>query len=166
MREPFLASLSNLMAGVPITLVAAAIRKVNLTQRYKDPYNPYHIALGLGLERVSAFLRDTGQAGRLTHLIAEARGDREDNDLELEFRRFMDGKGMLGCNVDGTPFEIRFLSKKSNCEGLQLADLCAHPIGRHILNPQQPNQAFDVLRSKFLNPEGGRLEDWGLKVFP
>ncbi len=49
--------------------------------------------------------------------------------------------------------------------GLQLAD------GRYVINPQQPNRAFDLLRAKFYC-EGGREqvcegdEQWGLKHFP
>jgi len=62
-------------------------------------------------------------------------------------------------------------AKASNSAGLQLADLVARPIGRHVLNPEQPNQAFDVLRRKFYC-EGGRqavgdgYDQWGLKHFP
>lgn len=62
-------------------------------------------------------------------------------------------------------------AKTSNSAGLQLADLVARPIGRHVLNPAQPNPAFDVLQRNFYC-EGGRqaVEDgydqWGLKHFP
>jgi len=41
-----------------------------------------------------------------------------------------------------------FAEKKANLLGLQLADLIARPIGRHVLNPNQPNRAFDILSSK------------------
>lgn len=165
-REPFMVALNEIMAATPVSLIAIVIRKDRLSQRYRTPFNPYHIALSLGLERVSSFLLDHGQEGRLTHLIAEARGDREDAELELEFRRIMDGKGMLGCNVDGSPLELRIVSKKVNSEGLQLADLFAHPIGRHALNPAQPNRAFDILAPRLLTDGDHGYDGWGLKVFP
>ncbi|WP_445681367.1 DUF3800 domain-containing protein [Radicibacter daui] len=165
-REKFLAALNGLVAGMPITIVAAAIDKLQLAQRYKSPFNPYHVALGLCMERTNRFLRAHGQEGRLTHLIAEARGEREDAELELEFRRVMDGQGLLPYRTDGTPFEMRITSKKINSEGLQLADLVAHPIGRHILKPDQPNRAFEILRSKFLTNAEGEFAGWGLKIFP
>ena len=165
-REAFMTALNQLMTDVPVTVIASAIRKRRLTARYKKPYNPYHIALGFGMERLNAFLLEQGQGGRLTHLIAEARGNREDADLEFEFRRVMDGQGTLGCAADGTPFDLRIVSKKINSEGLQLADLFAHPIGRHVLNPDQPNRAFDITRPKLLTQGDRGYDGWGLKVFP
>lgn len=165
-RDVFMPALNEIMETIPVTLIATAIRKEPLTQRYKKPFNPYHIALALGIERLNAFLLDHGQEGRLTHLLAEGRGEKEDKDLELEFRRIMDGKGMLGSSADGTPLEMRFLSKKANAEGMQLADLFAHPIGRHILKPDQPNRAFDITKPKLMADKRQGIEGWGLKVFP
>lgn len=37
---------------------------------------------------------------------------------------------------------IRFVDKKANVAGLQLADLCARPIGMRILRPKSPNRAY------------------------
>lgn len=163
-REAFMTELTEVMEKAPATVIAIAIEKQRLTRRYKQPFNPYHLALGLGMERVSYFLAEHGQQGRLTHLMAEARGDREDRDLELEFRRVMDGEGSLPINLRGGRFDIRILSKKVNAEGLQLADLFAHPIARHVLKPDQPNRAFDVIAAKFMRDKSGA--SMGLKVFP
>ncbi len=88
--------------------------------------------------------------------------------MELEFRRICDGDNKYQRDL---PFSIRMAAKASNSAGLQLADLVARPIGRHVLNPAQPNQAFDVLRRKFYC-EGGRqvvgdgYDQWRLKHFP
>lgn len=98
----------------------------------------------------------------------ECRGKKEDIDLELEFRRICDGENALGQEL---PFSVKFANKQVNSAGLQLSDLVARPIGLHILRPEQPNRAFDVLRSKFYC-EGGRenvgkdYEGLGLKRLP
>lgn len=165
-RDAFLADLNEMMCEAPYTLVAVAIRKDKLTKQYRKPYSPYHLALELGLERVRDYLFRHGQKGRLTWLLAEARGDKEDQDLELEFRRVMDGEGAMGSDVSATPFEMRILSKKANAEGMQLADLVAHPVARHVLKPDQPNQAFDIIQTKLMVNGRGRYEGVGLKVFP
>lgn len=170
-REAFMEDLEKVMSDISFSLVATVIQKDRLKSRYERPFNPYHIALGLCLERVSNVLNRSGQEGKLIHVIAEARGDREDDELELEFRRVMDGKTRLGYDVTGSHFDLRFVSKKANVEGLQLADLCAHPIGRNVLKPDQPNRAFDIVKQKFASiwfakPSGGFSVDWGLKVFP
>ena len=38
---------------------------------------------------------------------------------------------------------VRFAEKSANVPGLQLADLCARPIGIKILRPDAKNRAFD-----------------------
>jgi hypothetical protein len=52
--------------------------------------------LQLGLERVFLLLAEGGEMGRLTHFIVEARGKREDTELELEFRRICEGRNGQG----------------------------------------------------------------------
>jgi hypothetical protein len=94
--------------------------------------------------------------------LFESRGKKEDNDLELEFRR------VCSRNATGKqlPFEIVVADKKSNSAGLQIADLIARPIGRKILIPEQPNRAYDILERKFRRDPSGLIKGWGLKVFP
>ncbi|MDY7064058.1 hypothetical protein PsexTeo8_04610 [Pseudomonas extremaustralis] len=131
-------------------------------------HNPYHLALGFCLETLYEFLQEKNQQGALTHVIFERRGRKEDNELELEFRRMCDGANRLGIRL---PFEIVFATKQVNSTGLQLADLVARPIGMSVLRPGQENRAFDVLTRKFYC-SGGRskvgegFENWGLKIFP
>jgi len=85
-RERFMQDLNRLIESMPVTLVASVIHKLRLRERYSAPQNPYHIALAFGLERVASFLRSKGQAGRVTHLVFECRGKKEDAELSAEFR--------------------------------------------------------------------------------
>jgi hypothetical protein len=55
--------------------------------------------------------------------------------------------------------------KRSNCCGLQLADLIARPIGRKLINADEQNRAFDIIQKKFYR-NGSRLRGFGLKTFP
>lgn len=64
------------------------------------------------------------------------------------------------------PFDIVMADKKCNSAGLQIADLVARPIGRRLLDPKQPNRAFELLEPKFRRSPRGRIEGWGLKIFP
>lgn len=93
----------------------------------------------------------------------ECRGRREDADLELAFRRATDGANLLGRDL---PFSIVFADKKTNSTGLQIADLVSHPVGRHHLNPVQPDQAHDAVAAKLWPGPAGDVDGWGLKVFP
>jgi 23S rRNA (cytidine1920-2'-O)/16S rRNA (cytidine1409-2'-O)-methyltransferase len=47
------------------------------------------------------------------------------------------------------PFDLIVADKKTNSEGLQLADLTERPIGLSVIRPEQPNKAAKVLETKF-----------------
>ncbi len=162
-KEDFLGELSNIVKDIPFTLVTTVIKKEAYKQRYRDPANPYHVALGYGLERVFYYLRANGGNTGKTHVVVEKRGKKEDAELELEFRRVCDGGNYERTQL---PFEIIFSDKKSNSAGLQLADLIARPVGMKILRPEQQNRAYEIIEAKFYRNNGGRFQGWGLKCFP
>lgn len=164
-RMAFMNDLSEIVRKAPFTLIASAIDKRELRNQYTDPTNPYHLALAFGLERLYLHLnrREGCEDGKL-HVVFEERGKREDDNLELEFRRVIDEENnQLGTRL---PFDIVFSSKESNSAGLQLADLVARPIGRHLLKPQQSNRAYDIIEGKFRRSPQGKVRSWGLKIFP
>lgn len=160
-REAFLAELSGVIAAAPMTLFASVICKRALVERGRGG-DLYSMALQLILERVASKLRRPRGTQPLV-LVAERRGRKEDAELELAFRRICDGQNYRG---ERWPFELCFASKQGNSTGLQLADLTARPIALAVLRPEQPNRAFDTLLSKFHRSPSGKLEGWGLKVFP
>ncbi len=161
-RSEFMDDLTTLVEGTEFTLIASAINKTELRDRYTYPANPYDLALEFCLERLHYFLTERRNGGRPVHVVFESRGRREDNELELEFRRVCDGQSMA---EETLPFEPVFASKRVNCCGLQIADLVARPIGRHILRPDQENRAYGIIESKFRR-SGGQIMGRGLKVFP
>jgi len=162
-RTVFMERLSKLVEDADFSIVAAAIRKHSLRSIDTDPANPYELALRFCMERAYAFLRERDQHRRITHIIVERRGKREDDELELAFRRIADGDNRWGV-MRG--FELVFADKKTNSAGLQLADLTARPIGRHVLAPAQANRAWDIIAPKLRRSPDHRLEGWGLKTFP
>ncbi|HSU14014.1 DUF3800 domain-containing protein [Longimicrobium sp.] len=162
-RDGFLEDLNERMRTVEFRIIASAIRKEQHRQRYPQPPNPYHVAMGFGLERAYLELRGLGCRDGTTHILFERRGAREDADLEAEFRRICGGANATGKKL---PFELVMCDKRCNSAGLQLADLVARPIGRKILAPGQPNRAYDIIHPKFRRSPDGRVTGWGLKVFP
>tara|TARA_R100000306_G_scaffold62465_1_gene70582 strand:+ start:30233 stop:30562 length:330 start_codon:yes stop_codon:yes gene_type:complete len=101
-------------------------------------------------------------------VVVECRGKKEDDELELEFRRLCDGRNRRKKTL---PFDIIFADKKVMSSGLQLADLVARPIGLSVFRPEQKNRAFEALHKKFYC-DGGReragdgFMDFGLKIYP
>ncbi len=162
-REAFLNALTEIIGASEFRLVAVVIDKRKLKDRYTRPAHPYHLALEFGLERIYRLLLSEGQDNALTFIICEARGAREDSELELEFRRIRDGANYFRLPL---PFDLIIADKKTNSEGLQLADLTARPIGLKVLRPQQDNRAAAVLEAKFYRDGAGNKQGTGLKVFP
>lgn len=157
-RRVFLHSLNNLIKDIPFSIAATAVDKRNLNKNL-DSNNPYLLALGSCLKQTLSFLEEKNQLDYLTHLIVESRGKPEDKDLELAFRKI--SAQLL---PDQSPLNIRFANKQTNSSGLQVADLVAHPIARHIIKKEQANKAFDIVKEKLLGyPD---YEEIGLKYHP
>lgn len=167
-QQIFLNELTGIIDNSNFILISCVIDKAELKNKPGTDPNPYHLALGFCLETLYGFLQEKNQDGAMTHVLVECRGKKEDNELELEFRRMCDGENRLGITL---PFNIIFADKKVNSAGLQLADLVARPVGMSVLRPTQENRAFDVLKKKFYC-SGGRekvgegFENWGLRVYP
>lgn len=146
-----------------MTLVAIVVDKPAFARQYHQPVGLYDYALEVGLERASRELSAGGQGRRRTHVLVEARGKREDAELELAFRRICDGMNAL---FRPLPFELVMVPKAANSLGLQLADLMARPIGMHHLRPNQANRAWETIETKLRRSPFGKVEGWGLKVLP
>lgn len=75
-------------------------------------------------------------------------------------------KGKMHILRSALPFEIVFADKKSNSEGLQMADLVARPVGIKILRHDPRNRAYEIVERKFYRNGRGQYKGWGLKYFP
>lgn len=166
-QQAFMDELTQIIEFSNFILISTTIDKRALRKQNIED-NAYHIALGLCIETLHEFLSEKNENTKKTHIVVECRGNKEDKELELEFRRMCDGNNRLAIPL---PFEILFADKKVMSTGLQLADLVARPIGLYTLRPEQANKAFDVLKEKFYC-DGGRdgigngFEGVGMKVYP
>ncbi len=162
-RQEFMADLDGWVNQSPFTIIAVVIRKADFAKKHASGRNPYHFAMRLGLEQAEKHLRTLEPELGTTHVIFEARGKREDDELELEFRRVCDGENYRN---DFLPFQIVFAPKPINSSGLQLADLTARPVGRYILNPTQKNRAFAIIEKKLDRSPSGQIGGIGLITYP
>lgn len=77
---------------------------------------------------------------------------------------YLDNKGVNTCSQRSfklAKFDMRW--KSENIIGLQIADLIAYPVTRHVLNPNGVNLAFDVLKKNIFQLNG---KVYGMKIFP
>jgi hypothetical protein len=160
-REKFYADLNAAMTAADFKLIAIAIRK----QAHKDRYgracrNPYELALEYGMERLKSYLDEVGQ--KQVTLLAEARGKNEDDSLRLAFLQLLK-HGSYYQEFKSIDFDLKFVAKKANVLGHQIADLCAYPIARRVIDPKKSHLAFDIVRRKFIDRPGWKH---GFKIFP
>lgn len=159
-KSNFLSELTSIIDEEDFTIIATVIKKDEL---YSYTNSPYDIALKYCLERAYKFLQEKGQDNKTTHVVVEQRGKKEDEELELEFRRICDGDNYPNIQL---PFDIILANKMSNSAGLQLADLVARPIGLKVLKPELENRAYEIIKTKFHKNGFGTFEGVGLKNFP
>jgi hypothetical protein len=163
-RDRFLADLTELMRSLDYTWITTVIRKQEHRDRYgPNAANPYDLALTFCLERLLPLLESEGQ--KEVTLVAEARGKREDAELELVFlRTISEGTAYVARErFQAIRLRLVFARKCLNVVGNQLADLVCYPVARHVLDPKRPNLPYEALGAKMYRGPGAVR---GLKVFP
>jgi len=160
-RAHFINELNSAIDRSPFEIIAMAIDKRRLQGQASQLYNPYELSLEYCIEEIYHFLSNNNQHHKLTHVIIESRGKKEDDQLQVAFQRIIETNDDL---QDTYPLRLCFADKKTNSIGLQIADLAAYPIGRFLINSEQANPAFKIIEKKFrLYPEHYGN---GFKVFP
>lgn len=129
--------------------------------KYNDIYAQ---SLSFVLERAVFCLDEIGEDIAL-HTIVEMRGKKEDTNLRRSYQELID-KGTYWITpqrLNAYVCDFTLLSKRANVVGLQIADLIAYPITRHILNPEEMNLSYNVIKSNIYSDQDKML---GLKIIP
>lgn len=167
-KENFYNELNSIFFSSNFMLVASAILKQDHIDRYgKLADDPYEIALTFVLERV-LYEFDSRKINQKVEVIIESRGKREDQTLAKRYEELMHrGSSQVISDrfISKYNQEILFKKKRENDIGLQIADLCAYPIARHVLFPKEPYPSFDVVEPKIRKSRKG-IDGFGLKIFP
>lgn len=168
LKENFYKHLNSLMKKYEYTIIGAAINKTEHIKRYgKGARDPYAISMSFILERL-IFRMDNFSEKAKVSIKVEKRGKREDRLLISDYNSIIDSGTYYVSSerfVDRI-IDFKFHSKKENIIGLQLADLCAYPLARYIINPKEPYVPFIVIKKKLYCDNKGRFDGWGLKIFP
>jgi hypothetical protein len=168
LKAKFYNDLNSILEKTEFQIIGAGIDKENHLKRYGvGAKDPYALSLSFVIERL-IYCLDKLNADATVEIVIEERGRKEDRLLLSHYNSTMD-KGTYYVSSERLKKKIirfDFFSKKDNVIGLQLADLCAYPLARNILNPEISYPSFDIIKPK-IYCRG--LEDylgWGLKIFP
>lgn len=149
-REPFQAELGRLVSGSGASLHAVAWDKRTMGNRdtFGDIYAECLRRLVTEVKMAAAGERPQPPM----RWILESRGKREDAELLRQAQPFL----------GSTHTRVALVPKHRNVAGLQLADLCARPIGSRLINPDRESRAYDCIRPLIAKPTQGPVSDCGL----
>lgn len=167
-KEKFYKNLNSIISNSNFTLVASAILKQKHIKKYgKLADDPYEISITFVMERI-LFELDSRKVHNKTNVIIESRGKKEDQTLAQRYNELLyKGSGPVRSDRFIAKYnqELLFKQKRENDIGLQMADLCAYPVARHVLYPKEPYPTFEVIKEKIRRGIKG-IEGYGIKTFP
>ena len=166
-KERFYNRINEILGQTGVyTIVCCSILKEPYIRQYGKLNDVYAQSLSFLIER-SVFYLDSikGEDKIDLSIIAEKRGKKEDQNLYDYFMSLLD-KGTYWV----TPARLKnyfekfvFRGKKEDINCLQIADLIAYPVTRHILDPDEVNFSFEIIKENLFR-EGDKI--LGLKVIP
>ena len=164
-KKRFLDSVNAILGDDIYIIICCAILKEPYIRQYGKLNDVYGLSLSYIMERVVFYLDSIGKDDIELRTVIERRGNKEDKSLLNYYNQLLD-RGTYWVNGVRMRkyfkrFDMRW--KSENVVGLQVADLVAYPITRHVLNPDGVNLAYDVLKKNIYQVDG---KMYGMKVFP
>jgi hypothetical protein len=166
-KKSFYQDINCIMQNNDYAIISCSILKDKYIREYGKLQDVYGLSLSFIIERVVFYLDNKKKAGDLPELyiFAEKRGRKEDASLLKYYNEVLDrGTYYVKAGRIKNYFrEFTFKDKKDDNVGLQIADLAAYPIARHVLDSETSNKSFDIIESKIYTQNG---KQHGLKIFP
>ncbi|MDO8558972.1 MAG: DUF3800 domain-containing protein [bacterium] len=168
LKKKFYEKLDEIINGTNFTIIGSGVNKDEHIKKYGlGAKDPYALSLSFIMERL-IFCLDKKEVKSVIDVQIEKRGRKEDQQLLNQYNRILDN-GTYYVKPDRLKNKIgKFDSflKRENIIGLQISDLCAYPLARHILNPSEPYPPFNIIKSKIYCDSVGSFDGYGLKIFP
>ena len=169
-RVRFFGGLQALIHSLEFKIVACAIKKQEHLNKYGlNAIDPYILSLSVLVER---FVFECG--AREGTVVAESRDRTLNNALELAFLdlKIRGTRYLSATKVTKRIHNFAIRKESANLAGLQLADVVATPIARHVLGKttypkySEGGDFFSAVQRKFRCDRQGRYEGMGLVVLP
>ena len=164
-KKRFMESVNAILGDDIYIIICCAILKEPYIRQYGKLNDVYGLSLSYIMERVVFYLDSVGKDNIELRTVIERRGKKEDKSLLNYYNQLLD-RGTYWVNGERMRKYFKRLDmrwKSENIVGLQVADLVAYPITRHVLNPDGVNLSYDVLKKNIYQVDG---KMYGMKVFP
>jgi len=167
-KKRFYEKLDNIISEAGFTIVGSGVNKEEHIKKYgRGAKDPYALSLAFIIERL-IFCLDKKGNNSVADVYIEKRGLKEDQQLLNQYNTILDSgtfyvtPGRLKNKIG----KFNSFLKRENIIGLQIADLCAYPLARHILSPAEPYPSFEIIKPKIYCDGSGKFDGYGLKIFP
>lgn len=156
-----LCDLNRMIEKLPFTLVAAAIDTNKAKAFYPHLGDAYELAYTFLLERFQMHVQESGSRGIV---VCDSRSKVQDHGLSQRHLELLNGMSKISkvnfrSIVGGLTFAQSHLDP-----GLQVADLCAYAVLRHVGG--RPYAPWAIVKQKLRRDARGQYRGIGLKIFP
>jgi hypothetical protein len=163
LQEQFLSDLTLTIRTIPFTIISTEVDKRHLQDIDCAHPDLYDLFFEITLKKIYLFLEEKQQQGKVTHLVIESRTFHDNQILARAFQRILEENKE---QQDAYPVQLVFVDKRTNCLGLQVADLVAYPIARKIFNREEKYLSFEeIVKPKLYRYRGIFSEEDSL-LFP
>ena len=165
-KNRFYARINEILSVEDIyVIICCCILKEPFVERFNTGEDVYGLSLKYLVERAIFHIDDCTEGKAALRIIVERRNPNQNQAL-LSYYNGLRVKGTKWVAAERLTDRIKsftFVGKKDNVIGLQIADLIAYPISRHVLNPERPNPAFQIIAKNIYTFKGAKL---GFKIIP
>lgn len=164
-KQAFYERINQILGQDIYTIICCAILKEPYIRQYGKLNDVYGQSLSFIIERTVFYLDGVGESDIELTTIIEKRGKKEDAALLAYYNSLID-RGTYWVTAERIKKYFKSFQMKAKQEdivGLQVADLVAYPITRHILDENAVNLSFDIIKHNIYT-RGDKL--YGMKVFP
>lgn len=157
----FLDALAQLVRDLPITTLSATIDKPAHLAKYYAPMDPYELAYEFVIERFDTALKPSSDCGAVVlDPRAEGKGA-EDTRMRVVHRGLRRYRSTI---VEDPFFPASHLSS-----GLQIADVCAWGVRKHVQHLATglaDTPIYAAVEERYRRSSTGRIRGYGEKHFP
>lgn len=164
-KQQFYKQINEILKAKTYVIICCSILKEPYIRQYGRLNDVYGQSLSYIMERTVFYLDSISVNDIYLTTVVESRGKKEDKDLLNYYNKVSDrGTYWVSSERIKSYFKNFEMKRKSeNLIGLQIADLVAYPITRHILDEKMVNMAFDVIKDNIYHVDN---KIYGMKVFP
>ena len=164
-KHRFYEQINSILGEKVYVIICCSILKEPYIRQYGRLNDVYGQSLSYIMERTVFYLDSLETNNIRLATIVECRGKKEDQTLLNYYNKVLDiGTYWVSpARIQNYFKEFEMRKKSENLIGLQIADLVAYPITRHVLDEEAVNFAYDIIKDNIYQKEG---KLYGMKIFP